>query len=119
MGRVRECIDMQWSGTLTSVWNTNWRMERKISLKGKPDRNYTVKPSMRPGGYPGSAPVAPPHGSYGVGGYPSGATPAQHPTMPHQQHHGGGGPFINQSQLPQQQHVPYPACPTIREGASG
>ena len=59
-------------------------MERKISLKGKPDRNYTVKPSMRPGGYPGSAPVAPPHGSYGVGGYPSGATPAQHPTVPHQ-----------------------------------
>ena len=60
-------------------------MERKISLKGKPDRNYTVKPSMRPGGYPGSPPVAPPHGSYGVGGYPSGATPAQHHNMPHQQ----------------------------------
>ena len=59
-------------------------MERKISLKGKPDRNYTVKPSMRPGGYPGSAPVAPPHGSYGVGGYPSGASPTQHQTMPQQ-----------------------------------
>ena len=36
----------------------------------KPDRSYTMKPSNRPGGYPGTAPVAPPPGGAGFGGYP-------------------------------------------------
>ena len=54
-------------------------MERKISLKSRPDymTSYTVKPSRRSGGYPGSAPAAPPPGAAGVGGYPAGANPVQ------------------------------------------
>ena len=57
-------------------------MERKISLKGKPDRNYTVKPSRRSGGYPGSPPTSPPPGSYGAGGYPAAANPIQNQSVP-------------------------------------
>ena len=41
-----------------------------IAMSSSKKRSYTVKPTNRPGGYPGSAPVAPPPGAAGVGGYP-------------------------------------------------
>ena len=57
-------------------------------------RSYTVKPTGRPGGYPGSAPVAPPPGGAGMGGYP-GAT-LGHPAP---QYPGAGECLVTLSQL--------------------